>query len=152
MIVKCSLMMVKCSSLMVKWVYVHTLISPSLTRILLAFAWSKPSFSHLTIIEKLHKMNLWNHFLFLCRHWCYSWPVQVKSSRHLLMCVWFKPVIVHIVILDSWRTNVCSLCSCTKNICFHMFREHFALQMAAFSSELPIKNTPLWRAGGRHLY
>ena len=53
----------KCSSMMVKWVY-HTLISPSLTsispsltNILPSLAWSKPSFVHLTIIEKLHRLH-----------------------------------------------------------------------------------------------
>ena len=34
-----------------------TSISPSLTSILLAFAWSKPLFAHLTIIEKLHRLK-----------------------------------------------------------------------------------------------
>jgi len=56
MMVKCSLMMVKCSSMMLKWVYDNTLISPSLTRILPSLAWSKPSFAHSTIIEKLHRL------------------------------------------------------------------------------------------------
>ena len=41
---------------MVKWVY-HTLISPSLTSISPSFAWSQPSFAHLAIIEKLHRLN-----------------------------------------------------------------------------------------------
>ena len=35
------------------WSYTHL---PSLTRILVAFAWSIPSFAHLTIIEKLHQL------------------------------------------------------------------------------------------------
>ena len=34
-------------------------------------------------------------------------------------------------------------------MCFHMFRAHFALQMAAFSLELLIKNMTRWRARGR---
>ena len=55
--VKCSLMMVKCSSMMVKWVYDPTLISPSLTSILVALAWSTPLFAHLKFIEKLHRLN-----------------------------------------------------------------------------------------------
>ena len=55
MIVKCSLMMVKCKSMMVKWVFDHTLIS-SLNSISPSLAWSKPSFTHLTIIEKLHRL------------------------------------------------------------------------------------------------
>ena len=33
-----------------------TSISPSLTSILPSLAWSKPSFAHLTIIEKLHRL------------------------------------------------------------------------------------------------
>ena len=37
MLVKCSVMKVKCSSMRVKWVYDHTLISPSLTSIFLQF-------------------------------------------------------------------------------------------------------------------
>ena len=42
----------------VKWVYDPTLISPSssLTISLLALAWSKPSFAHWTIIEKLDRL------------------------------------------------------------------------------------------------
>ena len=59
MMMKCSLMMVKCSAMMVKWVYNHTFISPSLTSILLALAWKKSSFAHLTIIEKLHQLTCW---------------------------------------------------------------------------------------------
>ena len=59
--VKCSLMIVRCSSMTVKWVYDPTLISPSLTGILLALAWSTSSFAHLTIIEKLHWLvHLWH--------------------------------------------------------------------------------------------
>ena len=49
--------------MMVKWVYDHTLlspsltsISPSLTSILPSLAWSIPSFAHFTIIEKLHRL------------------------------------------------------------------------------------------------
>ena len=70
----CSVMMVKWSSMMVKWVYDHELISPSLTSIspsltsispsltsiLPSLAWSKPSFAHITIIEKLHRLQ-WAH-------------------------------------------------------------------------------------------
>ena len=63
MMVKCLLMMVKCSSMMVKCVYDSTLISPSLTSISPSLksiwpslAWSKPSFAHLAIIEKLHQL------------------------------------------------------------------------------------------------
>ena len=63
MMVNCLLMMVKCFSMMLKWVYDHTLnspsligISPSLTSILPSLAWSVPSFAHLTIIEKLHRL------------------------------------------------------------------------------------------------
>ena len=44
--------------MMVKWVYDHSLISPSLTSILPYLAWSKPSLAHLTIIEKLHRLQL----------------------------------------------------------------------------------------------
>ena len=59
--VKCSLMIVRCSSMTVKWVYDPTLISPSLTGILLALAWSTPPFAHQTIIEKLHWLvRLWH--------------------------------------------------------------------------------------------
>ena len=61
----------ECSSMMVKWVY-HTRISPSLTSIspsltciLPSLAWGKPSFAHLTIIEKLHRLNCCNHFKLL---------------------------------------------------------------------------------------
>ena len=57
------LMMVNCSLMMGKRVYDHTLISPSLTSIspsltsiLASLAWSKPSFAHLTIIEKLRRL------------------------------------------------------------------------------------------------
>ena len=67
MMVYFMVMMVKCSLMMVKWVYDHILItpsltsiSPSLTSILQSLAWSKPSFVHLTIIEKLH----WLHYYF----------------------------------------------------------------------------------------
>ena len=70
MMVNCLFKMVKCLSMMVKWVYVHKLIlpsltgispsltsiSPSLTSILPSLSWSKPSFAHLTIIEKLHQL------------------------------------------------------------------------------------------------
>ena len=63
MMVKCSLMMVKCYSMMVKWVNDHILnspsftsISPSLPSILPSLAWSKPSFAHLAIIEKLRRL------------------------------------------------------------------------------------------------
>ena len=78
MMVKCSLMMVKCSSMMVKWVYNHTLISPSLTSIspsltsiLPSIVWSKPSFGHMTIIEKLQQLYrssvlVIDNFMYLC--------------------------------------------------------------------------------------
>ena len=62
MMVYIKLMMVKFSSMMVKWVYHKpispslTSISPSLTSILPSLAWSKPSFAHLTIIKKLHRL------------------------------------------------------------------------------------------------
>ena len=70
MMVKRLLMMVKCKSMMVKCVYDHkvnspsltsispslTSISPSLMSILPSLAWSKTSFAHLTIIEKLHRL------------------------------------------------------------------------------------------------
>ena len=53
----------KCLSMIVKWVYDHTLISPSLTSIspsfrsiLLILAWNIPSFANLTIIKKLHRL------------------------------------------------------------------------------------------------
>ena len=59
MMVKCSLMMVKCSVMTLKWVYEHSIISPSLTSILPSIAWCKPSFGHLTIIDKLHRLVLW---------------------------------------------------------------------------------------------
>ena len=54
MVVKYLLMMVKCSS-MVKWVYDHTLISPSLTSIPIINE-HLTSLAHLTIIEKLHRL------------------------------------------------------------------------------------------------
>ena len=45
-----------------EWVFDPTLISPSLTSILVAFAWSTPSFfTHLTIIEKLHRLIRWTN-------------------------------------------------------------------------------------------
>ena len=66
MMVKCLLMMVKCSSMMVNWLYDHTHISPSLTcisptltSVLPSLAWSKPSFAHLNIFEKLHRLKGW---------------------------------------------------------------------------------------------
>ena len=57
MMVKCSLMMVKCSSMMVEWKYNHTLISPSLTSISPSLTSIIPSLAHLTIIEKLHRLQ-----------------------------------------------------------------------------------------------
>ena len=56
MMVYFKLMMVKCLSMMVKW-YDHTLIWPSLTSISPSLALSKPSLAHLTIIEKLHRLQ-----------------------------------------------------------------------------------------------
>ena len=73
MMVYIKLMMVKCTSMMVKWVY-HKLISPSLssispslTSVLPSLTWSKPSFAHLTIIDKLHRLYKW-----LCLPVCLS--------------------------------------------------------------------------------
>ena len=64
MMMNCLWMMVKCLSMMVKWVYDHILISPSFTGIWPSLtssspslAWSVPSFAHLTIIEKLHRLQ-----------------------------------------------------------------------------------------------
>ena len=61
----------KCSAMTVKWVYDHILISTSLMSILPALAWSKPSFAHLTIIEKLHQLGeegVTLHFIHLNFH------------------------------------------------------------------------------------
>ena len=71
MMAKCSLMMVKCSSMMVKWVYDQTLILPSLTSISPSLPWSKPSFAHLTIIEKLYRLQCpW--LIRGCRFFCWQ--------------------------------------------------------------------------------
>ena len=75
------LMMVKCQSMMVKWVCDHIFISPSLTSISPSLtsispsfmsispplAWSKPSFAHLTIIEKLQR-PLWGKAMLTKSH------------------------------------------------------------------------------------
>ena len=57
MMVYFKLMMVKCLSMIVKWVYDHTLISPSLTSISPSLTSILPSLAHLTIIEKLHRLQ-----------------------------------------------------------------------------------------------
>ena len=76
--VKCSLMMVKCSLMMVKWIYDHTLITPSLTSILPSSNWSKPSFAHLIIIEKLHRL------LNLCIFTMYFPGIEGNGDSNLL--------------------------------------------------------------------
>ena len=63
--------------MMVKWVYDHTLISPSLTSILQLLAWSKPSFAHLTIIEKLLQLHM-PHI-----NW-HSWTLREYNGKPLL--------------------------------------------------------------------
>ena len=73
MMVKCSLMMVKCWSMMVKWVY-DILISPS-------FAWCKPSFAHVTIIEKLHQLQY--------VYWDFSFHDYTRSF------IWLRWIKIH---------------------------------------------------------
>ena len=60
-----------------------TSISPSLTSILPSLAWSTPSFPHLTIIEKLHRL-----LYLLVRSWYYSWisfEFLVRSTLYFLL-------------------------------------------------------------------
>ena len=78
MMVNGLLMMVKCSSMMVKWVYDHTLISPSLTSILPSLAWSKPSFAHLILIEKLHRLPYLGGG---------STPLPLKKLNKTIFCI-----------------------------------------------------------------
>ena len=68
--------------MIVKWVYDHTLISPlltsispSLTSILPLLAWSKPSFAHLTIIEKLHRLH------------CPTWYADQLNGQPTFFCL-----------------------------------------------------------------
>ena len=74
-------MMVYFKLMMVKWVYDHTLISqsltsisPSLTSILPSSAWSTPSFAHLTIIEKLNRLQ---------KYFCMVPFYLCRSQKHL---------------------------------------------------------------------
>ena len=112
MIVKCSVMMVKWSSMMVKWVYDHELISPSLTSIspsltsispsltsiLPSLAWSKPSFAHITIIEKLHRLQ-WAHNkkVFPCN--------AIFSSSFIPLSFEF-PLLFLDIFLQCWRPQI----------------------------------------------
>ena len=90
MILYYKLMMVKCSLMMVKWVYDHTLISlsltsisPYLTSILPSLLWSKPAFAHLTIIEKLHRLQCADRFFISS----FSWTLTENYNIFILILI-----------------------------------------------------------------
>ena len=79
-----------------KYVYDHTLISPSLTSIALSLtcilpslAWSIPSFTHLTIIEELHRLYS------LRQNYCRA------NLQFLQLSLWYAPVFGMVIL--KWK-------------------------------------------------
>ena len=98
--VKCSLMKVKFSFMSI-WSYTHFIdyhfIIPSFTSILLLLAWSKPSFAHLTINEKLRRLQYQTNV-----H-CVSLQVEIFMKTLLHDKIVFIVIIFFYVGIMKWH-------------------------------------------------